>query len=874
MTERLQAIVGAKISEFRRKMAQVKAIAKTVPNKIVVDVEARVNKFQQTMNRVSNFIHSLDNVMSNAVGGGMMMVSPAAVPILASAVGLLGSLGPMVGVLGGSTFALATAFGFAGTAALAFGAAAIPTISKLFDESEKLTSAQKAAKKEFTNFQNTWKSITKDLEKPVLQAFGKSMQIANKSLQMARPLFDSAATAVNNLLNSLGKSLDSSPVKAFFDYMNKNAGPMLEKVGKAVGNLMQGFMSMMVAFGPLAEQTAQGFLNMSKGFATWAAGLSKSEKFQAFVNYVNENMPKLKSIFKDAIIGIINTFAAFGPLSADMMTGLQGMMTKFREWSATLAENQQFQQFIGYIRDNAPQVIALIGNLTTFLVNLGIGLAPLGSSILGIVNNFLSWTNSMMETHPWIGKVVGVLLILAGGFRMLVPVIIAAKTLFAGFGTTIMSTVARVLPLINLLKMNLIIGVQMMMQSLGLLMIRVQAVAVSIITSFARMIAQGAVWVARFIAQVAIQLAQWALLGTQALLHAARVAAAWLLTMGKNAAVALARMVATSAVFVAKWAWLGVQALLHAARMAAAWFIALGPVGWVIATVVALVILIIANWDKVKSWTIKIWSFVSDFISKTWQKIVSWSVQAGAKVYTTTKQKFDQAKQAIQTAMDSAKNKVQSILNNIKSLFSSIISSMVSTVRTKFTEIVNAVREKMSETKSKVQDGINQVKSFLSGIDLSSMGRQMIQGLINGIGSMAGALVDKAKGVVSGAIEGAKALLKIKSPSRVFLQIGKFTGQGMINGMDAMNNAVSRASAKMAQAAIIDTQRTQFAFDTGLSGSDFGRIRHDIGAEVSNFENPEPVINVYNDWDGEKVVSYVERGNAKRSRITDGFGGK
>ncbi|KKI91269.1 hypothetical protein WQ54_15710 [Bacillus sp. SA1-12] len=73
---------------------------------------------------------------------------------------------------------------------------------------------------------------------------------------------------------------------------------------------------------------------------------------------------------------------------------------------------------------------------------------------------------------------------------------------------------------------------------------------------------------------------------------------------------------------------------------------------------------------------------------------------------------------------------------------------------------------------------------------------------------------------------------------------------------------------------LLQSQRAQLAIDTGLTSSDFGRIRQDIGAEVSSFEMPEPVINVYNEWDGEKVVSYVERGNARKSRITDGFGGK
>lgn len=77
---------------------------------------------------------------------------------------------------------------------------------------------------------------------------------------------------------------------------------------------------------------------------------------------------------------------------------------------------------------------------------------------------------------------------------------------------------------------------------------------------------------------------------------------------------------------------------------------------------------------------------------------------------------------------------------------------------------------------------------------------------------MAGALVDKAKGVVNGAIEGAKNLLGINSPSKVFQQFGLWTGEGFIKGMDAMTDKVARSSRLMTSAAMtnVASQRTSF----------------------------------------------------------------
>jgi hypothetical protein len=90
-----------------------------------------------------------------------------------------------------------------------------------------------------------------------------------------------------------------------------------------------------------------------------------------------------------------------------------------------------------------------------------------------------------------------------------------------------------------------------------------------------------------------------------------RAAASALLSLGRLAvasAITVARVVAG-------WVLMGVQSLIRAAQMAAAWLIAMGPVGWTIAAVIALVALIIANWDTVKRWTVAAWNAISSAVS-------------------------------------------------------------------------------------------------------------------------------------------------------------------------------------------------------------------------------------------------------------------
>lgn len=75
-----------------------------------------------------------------------------------------------------------------------------------------------------------------------------------------------------------------------------------------------------------------------------------------------------------------------------------------------------------------------------------------------------------------------------------------------------------------------------------------------------------------------------------------------------------------------------------------------------------------------------------------------------------------------------------------------------------------------------------------------SIGSNIIQGLVNGVTGAAGKLIDAVKGAVGDAIEGAKNLLGIHSPSRVFREIGQYTMQGAALGVDDDADLLSKST--------------------------------------------------------------------------------
>ena len=131
-------------------------------------------------------------------------------------------------------------------------------------------------------------------------------------------------------------------------------------------------------------------------------------------------------------------------------------------------------------------------------------------------------------------------------------------------------------------------------------------------------IKQAAIGAAQFAVSAGRVVASWAMMAARALVQGAKMAVSWTIGVVVPAAQAAVTMGIQAAKIVAKWVFMGAQSLLQAGRMAAAWFIALGPIGWAIAAIVGIAAIVIANWDKIKKWTVDTWNSVSATIKDVW----------------------------------------------------------------------------------------------------------------------------------------------------------------------------------------------------------------------------------------------------------------
>ncbi|USK44652.1 phage tail protein [Cytobacillus oceanisediminis] len=184
------------------------------------------------------------------------------------------------------------------------------------------------------------------------------------------------------------------------------------------------------------------------------------------------------------------------------------------------------------------------------------------------------------------------------------------------------------------------------------------------------------------------------------------------------------------------------------------------------------------------------WNFIKGIFTNTLNTIKSFVMGS-----------FNAVNRTISNVMNAIKQVIVSIWNSIRSTVNTVTSTIKSIVTGAFNSLKTTVSNAMRNVKNAIVNGWNAAKSFLSSINLSSIGKNIIQGLIKGIKSMVGA-VGSAIAEVAGNIKNKiKGALGIHSPSRWMRDmIGKNIVSGVIVGIKKMTGSAAKTTANMASA--------------------------------------------------------------------------
>lgn len=153
---------------------------------------------------------------------------------------------------------------------------------------------------------------------------------------------------------------------------------------------------------------------------------------------------------------------------------------------------------------------------------------------------------------------------------------------------------------------------------------------------------------------------------------------------------------------------------------------------------------------------------------------------------------------------------------NIASWLSGVISTVVGWV----SQFASNATSAASQFASNLINGLASIPG-----QVTSIGSNIIQGMVNGVTSAAGRLIDSVKGAVDDAINAAKNLLGIHSPSRVFRKIGQYTMQGAALGVDDDADVLLRSTDSAMRGMISTAQDVAMPGVSSTAGGESAVIR-------------------------------------------------
>lgn len=219
----------------------------------------------------------------------------------------------------------------------------------------------------------------------------------------------------------------------------------------------------------------------------------------------------------------------------------------------------------------------------------------------------------------------------------------------------------------------------------------------------------------------------------------------------------------------------------------------------IVETVMNTIKTVITNvWNAIKNTISTVINIIKSTIDTVWNAIKTIITNVVNGIKQTVSNVFEGMRTAITNTVNNIKSAVTNTFNNIKSSLTSIADNIKSSVSETFEKLKTAMSDAIDAAKSLVVNTMENAKNGIvdvwNGITdtFAGIGRDVIQGIINGIGSMVSSLYDSIKSALSGLVDKAKNALGIHSPSTVMRdQIGKQLPPGIAIGFEsAMGKAI------------------------------------------------------------------------------------
>lgn len=857
-------------------------------------LSAGIDESTKSWDRLATKIRTIGTVFGNMIKGVLISNITLLVPIIASLVPVLMAVMNAIGVVAGGALGLAGAFGVAGAGVVAFGAMGISALTMLADGTLKATKETERYEASLDSLKNAWAGLIKQNQAQIFNTLANSIDTAKVALAGLTPFINGVSKGIEQASAKMLDWVKNSQVaQRFFEMMGTTGVRIFNNMLEAAGSFGSGLISVLTQIAPLAEWVSQGFKKMGASFNEWAQSVEGQNAIKSFIEYTKQNLPLIGQIFSSTFKGIFNLMKAFAPNTHLVLQGLADMAQKFEDWSATIAQSDGFKKFIEYVQENGPKLIQLLGNIINIIINVATAMAPFAAVVLDVALAITDFVESLTAAHPAIGIMLGLIATLAGIFMTLGPPIMGAidfigkfVRVLTGAGTAIEGLTAIGSGLMTALE-----GLGAAFLALDapiLLIIGAVAAVVAILvwlwnTNDSVRDALTNAWdvISTTIGGAIQSVIDWFMQLYDNIMQTIEPLMPIFQQFGDFINQILGVVVVQAINFLVeafKGLWLAVSVIFTA-------------IGAIVSSVIQIIVglftafiqLITGDfsgalqtlqntftnvlntiWGAVQS----IFSQISNFIFaslnsilgtsiSSWSQIWSSTTQFLSQIWSSVTQWFGQVEQTVWQKMTEAYNHVVTGGSQWVSGIVSAMSNFISSVISGFSNAVSQVQSGMQRAYSTIVGFVGQFAS--AGMDLM---RGLVQGIMNGMSWV----VNAARNVAKSAVNAAKSALGIHSPSRVFKAIGGYTMAGMHLGMNAEGSKVIDLASSIAS-------RVSSGFNSSLNvpkiQSDFRNASASVNAQVQHTHqiNASPnqrVVTIQMDVNNDALAAIVNNQNAKR----------
>jgi hypothetical protein len=297
-----------------------------------------VDNFRKKVDQTSPSIDRLSGRLG-LLAKGFLALGPAAVPITGAMIPALAGMATEMGAAALAGGVLMASFQGVGDALEAVNKYRLaPTAKNLAAAREQMAGLSKDARqavRAMADLRPVLIGIRDAGAAGFFPGFTDGLDDFEKIAPSIERIFHAVGGSAGGLFKGALDDLSSDEWAPFLNFVEREAPAALTTLGHTVGNLTKGVAELWMAMDPLSDDFSGGLLKASESFETWAEGISKTEGYREFIDYVRDTGPEVVETVGSLANAVLQIGEAAAPLGGPVLQ----VVETFADTVATIADS-------------------------------------------------------------------------------------------------------------------------------------------------------------------------------------------------------------------------------------------------------------------------------------------------------------------------------------------------------------------------------------------------------------------------------------------------------------------------------------------------------------------------------------------------------